>query len=106
MFGEEFTEIPIVQVSIDASLNPEKNWEIGKAVAALRYAAYLILCPVNESDCLRRQEGILILSGGLAAHNLRDRRSFSPDTATELHRAFDKALHEAIQIPDASPIRG
>lgn len=83
MFGEEFTEIPIVQVSIDGSLDPEKNWTIGKAVSALR------------------KEGILILSGGLVAHNLRDRRSFSPDTATEVHKVFDKAVHEAIQIPDA-----
>lgn len=36
MFGEEFTEIPIVQVSIDSSLDPAKNWELGKAVADLR----------------------------------------------------------------------
>lgn len=36
MFGEEFTEIPIVQVSIDSSLDPEKNWAIGKAVGQLR----------------------------------------------------------------------
>jgi aromatic ring-opening dioxygenase catalytic subunit (LigB family) len=36
MFGEEFTEIPIVQVSIDSSLDPEKNWAIGKAVSQLR----------------------------------------------------------------------
>jgi aromatic ring-opening dioxygenase catalytic subunit (LigB family) len=36
MFGEEFTEIPIVQVSIDSSLDPKTNWEAGKAVAKLR----------------------------------------------------------------------
>ena len=36
MFGEEFTEIPVVQVSIDSSLDPAKNWEVGKAVADLR----------------------------------------------------------------------
>lgn len=36
MFGEEFTEIPVVQVSIDSSLDPAKNWELGKAVADLR----------------------------------------------------------------------
>jgi aromatic ring-opening dioxygenase catalytic subunit (LigB family) len=104
MFGEEFTEIPIVQVSIDSSLDPGKNWEIGKAIADLRYACLfsLVTCFLNQSDCLRRKEGILILSGGLMAHNLRDRRSFSLDTATELHKAFDKAIHEAIQIPDAS----
>ncbi len=38
MFGEEFTDIPIVQVSIDGSLDPQRNWQIGKVVAALRYA--------------------------------------------------------------------
>jgi len=37
MFGEDFTEIPIVQVSIDSSLDPKKNWELGKALASLRY---------------------------------------------------------------------
>jgi aromatic ring-opening dioxygenase catalytic subunit (LigB family) len=36
MFGENFTEIPIVQVSIDSSLSPEKNWALGKAVSQLR----------------------------------------------------------------------
>lgn len=36
MFGEEFTSIPIVQVSIDGSLSPEKNWQVGKAVSQLR----------------------------------------------------------------------
>jgi 4,5-DOPA dioxygenase extradiol len=36
MFGEEFTSIPIVQVSIDSSLDPEANWQLGKAVAKLR----------------------------------------------------------------------
>lgn len=36
MFGLE-TDIPIVEVSIDSSLDPEKNWAIGKAVQALRY---------------------------------------------------------------------
>lgn len=82
MFGEEFTSIPIVQVSIDASMSPEKNWEVGKAVAKLR------------------DEGILVLSGGLTAHNLRDRRSFSPMTASENHKAFDAAIHTAIKIGD------
>ncbi|PPQ74210.1 hypothetical protein CVT26_004501 [Gymnopilus dilepis] len=80
MFGEEFTDIPIVQVSIDASMDPEKNWEAGKALAALR------------------EEGILILSGGLTAHNLRDRTSFAPETAGELHKEFDRAIHDALGV--------
>ncbi|KXN90504.1 4,5-DOPA dioxygenase extradiol-like protein [Leucoagaricus sp. SymC.cos] len=82
MFGEEFTSIPIVQASIDASLSPEKNWALGKAVSQLR------------------EEGILMLSGGLTAHNLRDRRSFSPATASEAHKAFDSAIHSAIKVVD------
>ncbi|KAF8969885.1 Extradiol ring-cleavage dioxygenase, class III enzyme, subunit B [Flammula alnicola] len=84
MFGEEFTEIPIVQVSIDSSLDPKTNWEIGKAVAPLR------------------EEGILILSGGLTAHNLGDRSSFAPDTARAVHKEFDRAIHKAIAIDSVS----
>lgn len=37
MFGHSFKDVPIVQASIDGSLSPEANWEIGKAVARLRY---------------------------------------------------------------------
>jgi aromatic ring-opening dioxygenase catalytic subunit (LigB family) len=49
-----------------------------------------------------REEGILVLSGGLTAHNLRDRRSFTPTTATEAHKAFDSAIHSAIRVADVS----
>ncbi|KDR81440.1 hypothetical protein GALMADRAFT_239352 [Galerina marginata CBS 339.88] len=80
MFGEEFMDIPIVQVSIDSSLDPEKNWQVGKAVAQLR------------------EEGILILSGGLTAHNLRDRASLSAHTARAVHKEFDEAIHEAMAV--------
>lgn len=36
MFGNGYLDIPIVQVSIDASMSPEKNWQVGSAVSALR----------------------------------------------------------------------
>lgn len=36
MFGPEFLDVPVVQVSIDGSLSPEKNWEIGTIVSRLR----------------------------------------------------------------------
>jgi aromatic ring-opening dioxygenase catalytic subunit (LigB family) len=36
MFGENFMDIPIVQVSIDASMDPAVNWEVGTAIAKLR----------------------------------------------------------------------
>ncbi|KAK1234473.1 hypothetical protein PQX77_002327 [Marasmius sp. AFHP31] len=82
MFGEEFTDVPIVQASIDASMSPEGNWKIGKAVAQLR------------------KEGILVLSGGLPIHNLRDFDSFNPDTAKPLYHEFHKALVDAVQVPE------
>jgi hypothetical protein len=37
MFGEEFLDVPIVQASIDGTLNPLDNWNVGKAVAQLRF---------------------------------------------------------------------
>ncbi|KZT69046.1 Extradiol ring-cleavage dioxygenase, class III enzyme, subunit B [Daedalea quercina L-15889] len=84
MFGEEFRNVPVVQVSIDASLTAEKNWSIGKAVQALR------------------REGILILSGGLTVHNLRDFAAFSEKTAGRQVKEFDRAILDAVTVPDAS----
>lgn len=36
MFGHDYQDLPIVQVSIDSSMSPEKNWEVGSAVSKLR----------------------------------------------------------------------
>ncbi|KAK2467059.1 hypothetical protein APHAL10511_001317 [Amanita phalloides] len=83
MFGAEFSEIPIVQVSIDSSMSPERNWAVGKAVAPLR------------------EEGILILAGGLTFHNLQDRAGFTASTAKAIYREFDEAIVGAIGIWDA-----
>jgi aromatic ring-opening dioxygenase catalytic subunit (LigB family) len=60
MFGEEFTDIPIVQVSIDGSLDPEKNWQVGKAVAKLRYATSVIgFLGINSlTACLQRGRSV------------------------------------------------
>ncbi|KAJ7349259.1 Extradiol ring-cleavage dioxygenase, class III enzyme, subunit B [Mycena albidolilacea] len=84
MFGDEFTDIPIVQVSIDSSLSPEKNWALGKAVTKLR------------------EEGILVLSGGYIVHNLRDREAFSPVTAKPAHKEFDQAMVASCRVTDAT----
>ncbi|KAF8184944.1 Extradiol ring-cleavage dioxygenase, class III enzyme, subunit B [Mycena galopus ATCC 62051] len=83
MFGEELVDIPVVQVSIDSSMSPEKNWALGKAVTRLR------------------QEGILVLSGGLTFHNLRDFEAFSPHTAKPANKEFDRAVLEAVVVADA-----
>ena len=37
MFGEEFTAVPIVEVSMDSTLDPEDNWRIGQAIKKLRF---------------------------------------------------------------------
>ncbi|KAJ7867962.1 Extradiol ring-cleavage dioxygenase, class III enzyme, subunit B [Mycena leptocephala] len=83
MFGEEFTDIPIVEVSIDSSLNTEKNWALGKAMSKLR------------------EEGILVLSGGFIIHNFRDKSSFSPYSAKPALKEFDKAMLASVTVADA-----
>jgi len=83
MFGNVFDRIPIVQVSIDANLTPESNWKLGQVVKSLR------------------EENILILSGGLPIHNLRDFSSFVPETAKPVHQEFHKAVIDALQLHDA-----
>ncbi|KAJ7649921.1 Extradiol ring-cleavage dioxygenase, class III enzyme, subunit B [Roridomyces roridus] len=82
MFGNVFKDIPIVEVSIDLSLSPEVNWDVGKAVAQLR------------------EEGILVLSGGFTVHNLDDLGCFSPETAKPVHIEFDRAVVQAAKIED------
>jgi len=36
MFGKTFNDIPIIEVSIDSSLKPEKEWALGRALDSLR----------------------------------------------------------------------
>jgi aromatic ring-opening dioxygenase catalytic subunit (LigB family) len=84
MFGDVLPDVPVVEISIDGSLSPEKNWAVGRAVQALR------------------DEGILVLSGGLTVHNLRDFSSFVKGSAGELHKAFDQAVLDAVTVPDVS----
>ena len=84
MFSDNFKSIPIVQASIDGSLTPESNLAIGRAVAKLR------------------QEGILVIAGGLTVHNLRDFGSFHPDTANPRAVDFSEAVSQALPIEDVS----
>lgn len=83
MFGEDF-DIPVVQVSIDSDMTPESNWKLGQIVKSLR------------------EENVLVLSGGLTIHNLRDFSSFDPKTAKPIHHSFHKALIDALQVPNVS----
>ncbi|KAF5373130.1 hypothetical protein D9758_001697 [Tetrapyrgos nigripes] len=81
MFGEEL-DTPVIAASIDSRLTPESNWKLGEAVRALR------------------KEGVLVLSGGLPIHNLRDFQAFHPDTAKPTHHAFHQATLDALAKPD------
>lgn len=81
MFGHEFKDIPIVQASIDSNLDPEKEWAIGRAVSKLR------------------EEGILILSGGLTVHTFQDFSAFSEKSAKPIYKEFSQAILEAAQQP-------
>ncbi|KAG1883160.1 Extradiol ring-cleavage dioxygenase class III enzyme subunit B [Suillus subluteus] len=74
MFGDKVDDVPIIQVSIERSGDPEQNWAVGKALSKLR------------------EEGILILAGGLTVHNLHDRKQFSEKSASPNVTMFDKAI--------------
>lgn len=105
MFGEEFTEIPIIEVSFDGSMDPEKNWAIGQAIKKLRSAlrrAWTRNYVLMNFTC--REEQVLLLSGGLVIHNLRDFSGFSEETAKPQHLAFDKAVLDAVQKSDVSSV--
>ncbi|KAG8682203.1 hypothetical protein FRC09_016950 [Ceratobasidium sp. 395] len=87
MFGDKFTSVPIVEVSQDQSLLPDRNWAIGKAVDVLR------------------SEGYLILSGGLTVHTFRDWSAWDELTAAPPYRALHKSLVEALQVEDSKERR-
>jgi len=81
MFGVE-TDIPIVQVSIDSCFDPEEEWRTGQALDELR------------------SEGILLLSGGLTIHNLRDRTCAHEAQSADVYKEFDNAVTQAVQVHD------
>lgn len=47
-----------------------------------------------------REEQVLILSGGLTIHNLRDFPSFSPASARPQYKEFDQAVLDAVTVSD------
>jgi aromatic ring-opening dioxygenase catalytic subunit (LigB family) len=71
-------QIPVVTLSLTASLDPALHLAAGRALAPLR------------------EEGVLIVGSGMSFHNLR--AYMQPGTA-EKARAFDLWLTEAVQQP-------
>ena len=81
MFPE--ADIPVVQLSLRADLDPAAHVAIGRALAPLR------------------DEGVLIVGSGMSYHNLR--RFWSTDVAdVEAARAFDAWLAESVEPADAA----
>ena len=81
MFPE--AEIPVVQLSLRADLDPAAHVATGRALAPLR------------------DDGVLIVGSGMSYHNLT--RFWSTDARdVEAAHAFDTWLAETVEAPDAS----
>ena len=68
-------DIPLVQLSIDRSYDPELHLQVGRLLAPLR------------------DEGVLIIGSGLSYHNLSEARG---SAGVEPSRTFDAWLHETL----------
>jgi aromatic ring-opening dioxygenase catalytic subunit (LigB family) len=74
-------DIPVVQLSLLASLDPAAHLAVGRALSPLR------------------DEGVLIVGSGLSFHNLRGFFGESPRIAADAE-AFDDWLTRAVSDPD------
>lgn len=70
-------DLPVVQLSLKAGLDPAEHIAAGRALAPLR------------------DEGILVVGSGLSYHNLR---AFGP-AARQVSNAFDGWLQQALALP-------
>jgi len=77
--------IPLVEVSIDHGLDPQYHINIGAALEPLR------------------DEGILIISGGLTIHSFREPEAWDPKRAPKGFKDFEQAIVSSIDDhPSAS----
>ena len=73
-------DVPVVEMSVDRSLDPSLHLAAGKALAQLR------------------ERGVLILGSGMSFHNMR---GYGDRSYTEPSRAFDRWLTDAVAKPAA-----
>lgn len=80
-------KVPLVQVSLYDSEDPDQHYRLGQAVAPLR------------------DEGVVIIGAGMSVHNLRDlwdvMSSDDPSRPLPYAVSFDNALKEAVEAPVA-----
>jgi aromatic ring-opening dioxygenase catalytic subunit (LigB family) len=74
-------DIPLIEMSVDLSLDPQLHIAAGEALASLR------------------DEGVLILGSGMSFHNMR---GYGDPRATAPSQAFDQWLTEAVEQPAAA----
>jgi aromatic ring-opening dioxygenase catalytic subunit (LigB family) len=73
-------DIPVVEMSLDRSLDPALHLAAGQALAPLR------------------DEGVLILGSGMSFHNMR---AYGDPRATAASQEFDRWLAAAVRLPRA-----
>ncbi|KAJ4386666.1 hypothetical protein N0V93_009564 [Gnomoniopsis smithogilvyi] len=78
-------KVPLVQVSLFHSEDPDQHYRLGQAMAGLR------------------DEGVVIIGTGMSVHNLRDMwatmSSDDPSRPLPYAVSFDNALKEAVEAP-------
>jgi aromatic ring-opening dioxygenase catalytic subunit (LigB family) len=74
-------DVPVVQLSLQAGLDPEAHLAIGRALAPLR------------------DEGVLVVGSGMSYHNLREFFAADP-RVTAGAQQFDEALTHAVEDAD------
>ena len=77
-------DVPTIQLSLKAGLDPAEHLAIGRALAPLR------------------DEGVLILGSGMSYHNLRDLRT---ESAQQVSRLFDGWLKETVTADPSTRAR-
>lgn len=77
-------DVPTIQLSLKAGLDPREHLAIGRALVPLR------------------DEGVLILGSGMSYHNMRD---FGTTTAHQASLAFDNWLKEAATADPETRVR-
>lgn len=80
-------DVPVVQLSVDGTLDAKRLYEIGRALAPLR------------------EEGYLIFGSGNVVHNLRRVEWDNPD-GTPMTKEFNRYITDAVLAGDAEKVIG